>query len=186
MILDSQPSETCNAANHFLRDALRAAELQCVRELLRSLDGWETLDINYHPPRVERLFRPWGDGMRLALHCIHPCTAAEALFHPHPWPSAVDLLEGSYLMPMGAGPDEAPPPIIATLELTAGAQYTMAHPDGWHAVAPIARPAYSVMLMGKPWDRWSPRSESVLHPIPKSRAEELRKKFASLLRVAAP
>ena len=24
--------------------------------------GWNSLDINYHPPRVERLWRNWGEG----------------------------------------------------------------------------------------------------------------------------
>ena len=71
-------------------------------DLLREgVDAWRSLDIDYEPPHVERLWRPWGpvvstgamtipSRFRLSLHRIHPCETA--LFHPHPWPSAVRII----------------------------------------------------------------------------------------------
>ena len=69
--------------------------------LLTNTDGWASLDIDYHPPRVERVFRDL-DGARVSLHVIHPCEPEQALFHPHPWPSAMRVLSGTYEMGVGA------------------------------------------------------------------------------------
>lgn len=119
--------------------------------LLESIAGWHSLDINYHPPRVERLWRQYGDH-RIYLHRIHPCTQDQALFHAHPWPSAIRLIEGTYEMGLGYAKlvkdSSQLPPIIATIHLLPGVKYEMKHRHGWHYVMPTAESTLSVMVTG--------------------------------------
>jgi hypothetical protein len=135
--------------------------------LLRQTDVWHTLDVDYEPPRVERLWCDWhraGVTYRINLHRIHPCE--KALMHPHPWPSAVKVLSGKYEMGIGAllvaGPASFParaiPEVmktVATVVLTAGATYEMLDERGWHYVKPIDKPSLSLMLTGPPFE-WRP------------------------------
>lgn len=114
---------------------------------------WRTLDVNYEPPRVERLWYQQ-DEYRVYLHRIHPCT--EALFHPHPWPSAVRILSGCYEMGVGYGAGTEPPPEAASVVLFPGSYYEMVDPNGWHYVRPIQNPSISIMVTGEPWGRLSP------------------------------
>lgn len=128
-------------------------------------DYWSTLDVDYEPPRVERLWKPLpNEDARIYLHRIHPCE--KALFHPHPWPSAVMILSGRYEMGVGFGSGEQEPPVAARTILAAGSCYEMDHPDGWHWVRPIGGPSLSVMITGLPWKRWSPSPEKKLNPLP--------------------
>jgi len=124
--------------------------------LLEDASSWRSLRIDYHPPLVERLYRPWRDGLRLNLHRIHPCAPGAALFHPHPWPSAVKVLSGRYHMRIGYGSGTTEPPVAAEATLTAGASYTMTDPDAWHDVRPLGGPSLSVMVTGRPWPRAAP------------------------------
>lgn len=55
-----------------------------VYQLLKGPDRWNTLDIDYHPPRVERLWTCWENDYRVYLHRLHPCEPEQALYHPHP------------------------------------------------------------------------------------------------------
>ncbi len=117
--------------------------------MLRESDHlWESLDVNYEPPRVERLWRKFGD-FRIYLHRIHPCE--KALFHPHPWPSAVEVLSGAYEMGIGYGAGPEAPPTAATAILRKGSSYEMIDPNGWHYVRPFGDPSLSIMVTGKPW-----------------------------------
>jgi hypothetical protein len=68
---------------------------QALPAMLRDESIWHSLYVDYHPPTVERLWAPWRD-YRAFLHRIHPCAREQALFHPHPWPSAMRVLEGEY------------------------------------------------------------------------------------------
>lgn len=110
-------------------------------DLLQSARGWHSLDIDYHPPRVERLYRPWGAG-RLMLHRIAPCSAGEALVHPHPWPCAVRVLTGPYEMGLGSG---------TRLVAHGPLEYEMTDPTEQHYVRPLEGPTLSVMVTGAPW-----------------------------------
>ena len=116
---------------------------------------WNSLDINYHPPRVERLWTQIGN-MRLMVHRIHSVKGKDkkALFHPHPWPSAVYILSGMYEMGIGYGEGPEPPPVAATVLLTNGSSYSMDDKNGWHYVAPLAQEgmSLSVMLIDSPWE----------------------------------
>lgn len=119
-----------------------------IPSLLNDVDGWQTLDVLYHPPRVERLWRPWKDG-RLYLHRIHPCSLKDALLHPHPWPSAVSVETGGYWTLIGKEETDAWSPDRATrIWLSPGSSYEIDDPLVWHAVAPSERPALSVMVTG--------------------------------------
>lgn len=124
-------------------------------DLLASPDDWRGMRIAYHPPQVDRAWRPWRD-CRLSIHRIHPCAPGTALLHPHPWPSAMRVLAGRYAMVLGYGAGLATPPIAAEFVLPAGATYTMTDPDTWHDVRPLDAPVLTVMLSGPPWGRAMP------------------------------
>lgn len=140
--------------------------------LLLSSEGWRSLDVNYHPPRVERVYRDHA-GHRISLHVIHPCGPEDALFHPHPWPSAMRVLSGDYEMSIGASDGDQPPAQVLTLRVGGRFEYEMTHPDGWHSVRTIGAPAVTLMVSGPPWKRWSPGSEARLEPLSTQRVNEI-------------
>lgn len=133
-------------------DKLNEAE-KILGKLLRE-EQWKSLDVDYHPPHVERLWiqAPSGN-FRIYLHRIHPCKDGEALWHPHPWPSAVKIIEGTYKM--GAGRQDwrgmTTPPVTTTIVGVAGSSYEMVDADAWHYVQPL-EPVLSLMVTGRPWD----------------------------------
>ena len=164
-----------------LLPVLQSLESQ-LPELLRDGDGWQTVDIDYHPPRVERIWRYW-EGYRINLHRIHHCQPQEPYLHPHPWPSAMHVLQGSYEMVRGFGPGTQAPTILGTTILSAGAYYSMQHPDEWHSVRPLAPVAYSIMLNGQPWNRAMPiaqKSED-LNALDDAVKREMLALFAAML-----
>lgn len=171
-----------------MMDVLLQAEKE-LPTLLESEEEWNTLDINYHPPRVERLWRPFGEGCRVMLHCIHACSTTEALFHPHSWPSAMRILHGEYQMIVGSTVGAKEPPVVlrSTVRATPATEYryAMDHPDGWHAVIPTDGSVFTIMVTGKPWTRLIPevtqRAQHTLPELSPKRAEELRKTFRLLL-----
>src|SRR5262249_21957856 len=140
--------------------------------LLADEGGWRGLYIDYHPPTVERLWRRWGE-YRVSLHRIYPCPAGAALFHPHPWPSAMRALDGRYEMAGGFWPGREPPPGAARLILGGDFAYEMTHGDAWHYVGPLEAPTYSLMVTGPPWDRPAPRSDQPLRPLTPEQAAAL-------------
>jgi hypothetical protein len=141
-------------------------------QLLRDEAGWTGLFIDYHPPTVERLWRRWGE-YRLSLHRIHRCGPGEALFHPHPWPSAMRILAGAYEMAVGFGPGMEEPPVAALMVARGEFRYEMTHPDAWHYVRPLGGPSLSVMVTGKPWDRPAHRADKELVPLTAAQRDEL-------------
>lgn len=109
---------------------------------------WHSLAVRYETPHVNRLWWEWGD-YRINLHKIFPCETA--LWHPHPWPSAVKIFSGSYEMGLAYGDEKARYTVARTI-LCEGSCYTMTEQLGWHYVRPIGEPSMSVMVTGKPWD----------------------------------
>jgi len=144
--------------------------------LLASEEGWQTLNINYHPPFVDRVSRRWGD-YRIYLHRIHPCESSEALFHPHPWPSAMRILSGVYEMAVGHGEGEQAPPYAAKLIASGDLKYEMVDRDSWHYVRPIDDVAMTIMITGRPWERWSPSPEVSLRPLDDDVRDEILNYF---------
>ncbi len=154
---------------------------KALQELFDDEAGWQSLDVDYEPPRVERLWRPYESDHRLYLHRIHPCE--QALFHPHPWPSAILLLSGRYEMGIGYGAGNTPPPIAATTILAPGTMYEMLDPDGWHYVRPLGGPSLSLMVTGPRWERWSPgpSTDKVLQPLTDDARKALFRDVAAAL-----
>jgi len=124
-----------------------------LRALLERPGRWQSVHVTYHPPRVERLWVQHGT-FRVLLHRIHPCEEGEPLFHPHPWPSAVRVVSGQYehqlshLDTGSPGPSPAHGPVLCRAVLSAGDEYEMTEPSGWHSVRPVAGPSDSVMVTG--------------------------------------
>lgn len=153
-------------------EALARAEKD-LPDLLLDEEGWRDLYVDYSKPIVERLWRPWED-YRLYCHLIHPCDISQALFHPHGWASAMAVY-GEQVMNVGYGPGEEPPPVALQINLRPGTRYEMSEINGWHAVAPVKNPSFSLMITGRPWNRWSPKSDKPLRGLT---PEERRDLFA--------
>ncbi len=156
------------------------AALEVIEEFLPVMlankeSEWNTIDVNYHAPFVKRV---WGyyNSCRVSLHKIYPCEEGEALFHPHPWPSAMRILSGKYEMAVGFGAGDEPPPVATKLILPAGTTYEMTHPDGWHYVRPLDEPAFSLLVTANPWKRSSPKGKD-LQPLPENEKEEIMEFF---------
>ena len=154
--------------------------LPSLPDLLADADGWSSLDVDYHPPRVERLVRAHGSA-RLCVHRIHPCPPDTALFHPHPWPCAIALLAGRYELGVGYGAGDQAPPLASRLIAHAPMRYEMLEPDAWHYVRALDAPVLSVMLSGAPWPRSAPRPAQRLEPLPPRAVESLRQAAAAAL-----
>jgi hypothetical protein len=113
---------------------------------------WQTLEVLYEEPRVERVWMPIGEN-RLNIQRIYPCTRSPFI-HPHPWPCAILLLKNRYRMNVAYGSPFGPMPrIAATIEMVAGGSYEMLDPNGWHDVSPTDGPVLSLMLTGPVWTK---------------------------------
>lgn len=140
-------------------------------ELLLNND-WNSVNVDYHPPRVERLWQQYGV-LRINLHRIYATPSSEALFHQHPWPSAMRVLNGAYEMGLSFGSKDNAPPLAATLTLNEGSCYEMIHPDSWHYVAPVSDITYSLMISGCPWPEREKKSSLQLKTLPDNSKKEI-------------
>lgn len=147
-------------------------------ELLKDDEGWSSLDITYHAPRVKRLYRQWGD-YRINLHEISPCGPGEALFHRHPWSSAMIVLVGVYEMGVGYGPGLEKPPIAAKIIMKENSCYEQTEFDSWHYVRPLTT-VYTVMLTGKPWETIGGPKYN-LEPLTSEEKEDMLTMFSNIL-----
>jgi len=147
-------------------------------ELLEYPEHWQSLDVDYEPPRVERVFLDEA-GIRICLHVIHK-TDKPCLFHPHPWPSIMAIMEGSYLNVSGfEGSNERMETIY-----TAGSCYEMLDPTEWHSVSPITETVKSIMIMGEQWGFHGGRKPTKkLQPLSRERKLEIINDFKALLTV---
>ena len=144
--------------------------------MLTESGSWRTLDIRHCTPHVERVFRKLGE-LWIALHCIYPCERAEALLHPHPWPSAMRILSGRYEMGIAYGQGNEMPPLAATTILASGSEYEMVDPNAWHYVRPLEGPALSIMVTGAKWDRSAPKNLEPLAELSTHRRDEMLETF---------
>lgn len=134
-------------------EILRQVEI-ALPGLLHNASDWNSVFVDYHLPFVERVWRQWGE-YRIMLHQIYPCAPEEALFHPHPWPSAMKIESGRYEMGIGFGSGSVPVH-LGKIILMEGNTYDMVHPDEWHYVCPLDGPSMSLMVIGQPWNRVQP------------------------------
>jgi len=125
------------------------------QEILKHpLKEWNTLKVVYEKPLVHRLWRPFREG-RIMLHKIFPGEGT-SLYHPHPWPSKMKILRGSYKMNFGY--EER---IHTRLKLSAGSTYEMTDPYLYHDVTVERDPVYSIMVTGLPYPDSSPYARAV-------------------------
>lgn len=168
-----------------MHNILSRIESDILPKLLMDASMWKSVYVDYHPPFVQRLWTSVmldGAQYRVYLHRILPCELKTALFHPHPWPSAMRILSGRYTMLVGHGEGDVAPPVTMTLSLPVGSSYEMVHEDSWHAVSPEGEPAYSLMVTGTPWARQSPKSTYPLQPLD----AELQEQILQFFRTAYP
>lgn len=133
---------------------LREAE-SILPDLLRNSDNWNSLDVDYYPPRVERLWMQYDEDHRLYIHIIHP-TNEDCLFHKHRWPAAFKILKGSYEMGV--------------------AYYEMTNTHTLHYVRPLDKESLSLMITGPLYPEAEFRKEILnkdLKPLSKQRKEEI-------------
>ena len=152
----------------------------CLPDLLREdASEWYSLNITYHKPYVERVWRQVDD-VRVFLHRIYACKRDEALWHPHDWPSAMKVVSGQYEMGLAlAGMTQSP---ITTCLFTTGSHYEMNGPAiGWHYVRPIGGPALSLMVAGKPWPKHQrtpfPKPDVLQEPLSEETKNEILFRF---------
>jgi hypothetical protein len=157
---------------------------------LKTPDVWDSLDIDYHPPRVERVWLEYGE-MRLSLHVIHPCDADEAILHPHPWKSAMYVLPigGTYEHGLGFIDEQREEvfgemelvkynEIISTQQYMGDVYYEMLNPNGIHYVRPLNDVVYSIMLSGPViWPENKTSVDKELKPLAPERKTEILQTF---------
>lgn len=138
--------------------ALQYIELKDLPRLLSEPnDSWNTMDVTYHPPHVERVWKQVNPSCRVFLHRIHSCDEDEALWHGHSWPSAVSVVSGMYEHHVGYminGYDVADNSKIVTLCKTVlrwGSYYEMTRAQAWHRVRPLSRSCLTIMVTGLPY-----------------------------------
>ncbi len=111
----------------------------------------KTMMIDYHQPFVKRI---WFEhkGYRVFLHkIIYTVTETneDALFHPHRWHSAMEILKGSYEMGIGHSATNDVPPIDCKIILPEGSVYEMVEKDAWHYVKPTdPKGCFTLMVAG--------------------------------------
>lgn len=151
-------------------EVLQELESITIPVLLNRSELWNTLDIDYHPPRVERLFLNHGDGYRIYLHVIHH-TDEPCLFHKHNWPAVLKQVYGSYEMGIAysekeISSDEAHAlPSLARFIVAAGSYYEMTQTDALHYVRPITPCSMSIMLTNSKYPEHVIRPETVSRPL---------------------
>ena len=138
-------------------------------QLLEDESRWNTLDIDYHPPHVQRVWTEH-NGYRVCLHRFpNSCNLNVALYHPHPWPSAIRIIEGGYVQSIGhetiiGNEEEYTIKVVtdAIVSMQSDDVYIMANPKAWHKVVPAIE-TYSLMLMGPLFDK-DEMSEAISKP----------------------
>jgi hypothetical protein len=130
-------------------DILKSLEPD-IKGLLDIPEVWNTLDVDYYPPRVQRLWTIY-KGYRIYLHTIHT-TDKPCLYHKHKWPAAFKQVSGSYEMGITYSIDEISSkeaydlPHLAKFIINKGSYYEMTQTDCLHYVKPLEEVSMSIMV----------------------------------------
>jgi hypothetical protein len=137
-----------------------------------------TMYIDYHLPFVKRVWFQYGE-YRVYLHLIEPCNDdLDVLYHPHPWKSAIRIVEGKYKMGIGHSETNEIPKTDCTLILPKGSCHEMVEKDAWHYVRPIDGPSYSLMVTGELNNREMPlESSKSFRELTKEEVDDIISKF---------
>lgn len=170
-------------------------KVQILNILSQDISKFKTLYVDYEHPYVERLQYNLDDGYRIFFHVIHTCETEQALYHPHPWPSAMHILKGIYETGLAyseiddhykhtetgelnsiIAKNEVAKFVICDNQFVAGsAYYQMLNPKGWHYVRPI-QTCHTVMLTHTPWYSGN-KATKPLMPLSQERAIEIKQWF---------
>ena len=150
--------------NLTLLDELITAE-KMLPSLLKDRSKWNSLFVDYEKPYVERLWIDW-EHLRIFLHFLYPCEAADCLKHRHSRPTAVKILSGTYEMGSGHMYEDEFGPVDTTAIYAAGSSYQMVDPDAYHYVHPLEL-CRTIMIMPKveAFQRNAPRPTKTLLPL---------------------
>jgi hypothetical protein len=122
--------------------------------------AFSSLDVNYQPPYVDRLYVPWSNGGRLMLHRTHQCKPRQAMMHNHEWPSVMEIVEGAYDMvvhqakswvDVALGKEALDGWAALVTHLPTGSSYSMPNRNTFHAICPTTPTTLSIMLTGPKW-----------------------------------
>lgn len=140
--------------NKTMLEVLSAATV-ALPSLMARRDRWSSLIVNRRKPWTYRVFTNFehgGRNFRVCLHRFETCDEQESFLHPHPWPGAFLILQGSYIMNVGYSADRLSKPAgVTKVILAAGSQYAITNPLTWHSVTPLEE-CYTLMVNGEPWD----------------------------------
>jgi len=110
-------------------------------------ENWKSVDINYHDPRVERVWttiKHEDRNIRVHLHVIHLAKDSKnCLYHKHRWPAVMKQIKGSYEMGITYSESEISSeeahqlPNLVRFILNEGSYYEMNHTDCLHYVRPL-------------------------------------------------
>lgn len=112
---------------------------------------WGSIVIDKRKPHTYRAFIQTGED-RICLHRFEACEAKDSFAHPHPWPSSMLVLSGTYDMAVAHTADlqsSEPSPVI-DVTLSSGSIYHMLDRHTWHQVIPRTE-CYSLMVNGPRW-----------------------------------
>jgi hypothetical protein len=120
-------------------------------ELLKKRELWDSLIVNRRKPFTYRVFTTLPNGLRCCLHKFDPCNVEESFYHPHPWPGAFVIMDGSYRMKVGLAFDRTSKPLDVIDEIFHKfSSYSITNPLTFHSVIPLET-VYSVMVNDTPW-----------------------------------
>ena len=174
-----------NHNKHINIDVLKSLENKIV-DLMIQPEVWKTLDVDYYPPRVERLYTTYLD-YRIFLHVIHK-TNEKCLYHKHRWAAAFKQVAGSYEMGIAYSPEEINSdeayalPDLARFIISKGSYYEMTQTDCMHYVKPITDLSYSIMITKDLYPEASFRKENLdkkLNELSEGRKREILSEFIS-------
>ena len=155
-----------------------------ILKLIKKPEVWKSLDVNYFPPRVERLYTKYYM-YRIYLHVIHK-TNENCLYHKHRWAAAFKQISGAYEMGITYSPEEISSeeahkmPDLAKFVISEGSYYEMTQTDCMHYVKPITNLSCSIMLTKDLYPEAHFRKESLdikLNSLTDERRDEILTSF---------